>query len=612
MSIPVPDRAPFAETPVPSSPDERCYGSDAIALMLRALDIPYVALNPGASFRGLHDSLVNRLGNERPQMLLCLHEESAVAIAHGYAKVTQRMLGVVLHSNVGLMHATMAIFNAWCDRVPMLLLGATGPVDAKARRPWIDWIHTAADQGALIRDYTKWDDQPGSVGAALDALAHAVQLSATPPYAPVYVNFDAGLQEEELAKAPRMPDVARFAPPVLLRPDPRTLADAVARLRAAKRPVILMGRVSRSEADWAARVALAEWLAAPVVTDLKVAAAFPTDHPLHAAPPGAYLAAEAIAALRDADVVLALDWVDLAGTLAQAWPDAAVPCVVINATLDAQLARGWSKDHFALPPADIYFACDPDVVVAELVAALGPRDAASRALPPTRGYPGIAASPAGSRHLAAVDARDDCMPLKALAQAVADATEGASICISRLPLGWNGAYRDFRHPLDYIGLDGGGGVGGGPGLAIGAALGLKGSGRISLAIMGDGDFLMGVTALWTAVHYGVPCLTIVANNRSFYNDERHQERIAIIRGRPVENKGIGQRIEGPDIDLAAMARAQGAVGIGPVTSPDALRTAIVDGLRQVADGAVVVIDARVLPGYDANTGGGVQTARRHK
>ena len=113
MSIPVPDRAPFAETPVPSSPDERCYGSDAIALMLRALDIPYVALNPGASFRGLHDSLVNRLGNERPQMLLCLHEESAVAIAHGYAKVTQRMLGVVLHSNVGLMHATMAIFNAW-------------------------------------------------------------------------------------------------------------------------------------------------------------------------------------------------------------------------------------------------------------------------------------------------------------------------------------------------------------------------------------------------------------------------------------------------------------------------------------------------------------------
>ena len=303
------------------------------------------------------------------------------------------------------------------------------------------------------------------------------------------------------------------------------------------------------------------------MTDLKVAAAFPTDHPLHAAPPGAFLAAEAIAALRDADVVLALDWVDLAGTLAQAWPDAAVPCVVINATLDAQLARGWSKDHFALPPADVYFACDPDVVVAELVAALGPRDAASRALPPTRGYPGIAASPAGSRHLAAVDARDDCMPLKALARSrgrchgrrvdlhlpVAARLERR---ISGLPasarLHWIGWRRRRRCE--------------GRGSRSAQRWRLKGSGRISLAIMGDGDFLMGVTALWTAVHYGVPCLTIVANNRSFYNDERHQERVAIIRGRPVENKGIGQRIEGPDIDLAAMARAQGAVGIGPVTS----------------------------------------------
>ena len=611
MSIPAPDRAPFAETPVPSHPNERLYGSDVIAQMLRALDVPYLALNPGASFRGLHDSLVNHLGNERPQMLLCLHEESAVAIAHGYAKVSQRMLGVVLHSNVGLMHATMAIFNAWCDRVPMLLLGATGPVDARARRPWIDWIHTALDQGALIRDYTKWDDQPGSVGAAVDALAHAAQVAMTPPYAPVYVNFDAGLQEQALDAAPRLPDLSRMAPPARVRPDPQTLADAVARLRVAKRPVVLMGRVSRDENDWNARVEFAERLDAPVITDLKVAAAFPTDHPLHAGPPGAYLAEQSIAALRDADVIVALDWVDLAGTLGQAWPDASVPCAVINATLDAHLARGWSKDHFGIPPTDVYFACDPDVVVAELVAALGPRDAPPRKST-TRAYPGMATMPAASKPIASIDARKDCMPLRALAQAVDDATKGASICISRVPLGWNGAYRDFRHPLDYIGLDGGGGVGGGPGLAIGAALALKGSGRISLAIMGDGDFLMGVTALWTAVHYGVPCLMIVANNRSFYNDERHQERVAVVRGRPVENKGIGQRIEGPDIDLAALARAQGATGIGPVMLADALRAAIADGLRLVNDGAVVVIDARVVPGYDANTGGGAQTARRQK
>src|SRR5205809_4770842 len=169
------------ERPVASARQNEIWGSDAIAAMLRELDLPYIALNPGASFRRLHDSLVNYLGNERPQMLLCLHEESAVAIAQGYAKATGRMMGAVLHSNVGLMHASMAIFNAWCDRVPMLLLGATGPVDASARRPWIDWIHTAADQGALVRDFTKWDDQPASIEAAYESLLRAAQIAHTPP-----------------------------------------------------------------------------------------------------------------------------------------------------------------------------------------------------------------------------------------------------------------------------------------------------------------------------------------------------------------------------------------------------------------------------------------------
>ncbi len=161
------------ERPLASPKQNEIWGSDAIAALLRALDIPYIALNPGASFRGLHDSLVNYLGNERPQLLLCLHEESAVAIAHGYAKASGHMMGVALHSNVGLMHATMAIFNAWCDRVPMLILGATGPWDAARRRPWIDWIHTSSDQGALVRDYTKWDNQPASVPAAYEALLRA-------------------------------------------------------------------------------------------------------------------------------------------------------------------------------------------------------------------------------------------------------------------------------------------------------------------------------------------------------------------------------------------------------------------------------------------------------
>src|ERR1041385_6709860 len=222
------------------------FGSDVIAETLRALDIAYIALNPGASYRGLHDSLVNYLGNTAPQMLLCLHEESAVAIAHGYAKVTGRAMAAAVHANVGLMHATMAIFNAWCDRMPVLVLGATGPVDAAKRRPWIDWIHTARDQGALIRPYTKWDDQPASPAAAREALMRAWFLAHAAPMGPVYVNLDAEMQEAKLPEPLPPIDVARFTPPVASAPSADLVAKAAALLKAAKAPVMLIGRTSRS------------------------------------------------------------------------------------------------------------------------------------------------------------------------------------------------------------------------------------------------------------------------------------------------------------------------------------------------------------------------------
>src|SRR5918996_133700 len=276
------------DVPVASPAQEDLWGSDAIAAMLRALDIPYLALNPGASYRGLHDSIVNYLGNERPQMLLCLHEEAAVAIAHGYAKVSGRMMGAVLHSNVGLMHASMAIFNAWCDRVPMLILGATGPWDAARRRPWIDWIHTASDQGALVRDYTKWDNQPASVPAAYEALLRAVQMADTAPRGPTYINLDAALQETKIGALPPLPDVSRYQAPDPVLPNKDLVQRAAQLLSAARSPAILVGRVSRTEAAWKARIALAEKLQARVFTDIKTPAAFPTDHPLHAAPPATF------------------------------------------------------------------------------------------------------------------------------------------------------------------------------------------------------------------------------------------------------------------------------------------------------------------------------------
>lgn len=188
--------------------------------------------------------------------------------------------------------------------------------------------------------------------------------------------------------------------------------------------------------------------------------------------------------------------------------------------------------------------------------------------------------------------------LRNLAAALEAATLDIDICYTRLPLGWNGAYIHWRHPLDYIGHDGGAGVGSGPGMTVGAGLALKGTGRIPIALMGDGDFLMGNTAVWTAAHYRIPALIVVCNNRSFFNDERHQRRVAEWRGRPVENSWIGQRLDNPDIDIAGMARAQGAVGIGPVTDCVTLRAALKEGIDAAQAGFVGVIDVRTPPGYD--------------
>ena len=218
------------------------YGSDVVAETLRALEIRYIAVTPGASYRGLHDSIVNYLGNTTPQMLLCVHEESAVAIAHGYAKVTGRAIAAAVHSNVGLQHATMAMFNAWCDRMPILVLGATGPVDAMKRRPWIDWIHTARDQGALIRGYTKWDDQPASPGAAREALLRGFWIASTAPQGPGYINLDAEMQEAKLAEPLPPIDASRYLPAVVTAAPAELVQQAAAMLKSGKEVVMLAGR----------------------------------------------------------------------------------------------------------------------------------------------------------------------------------------------------------------------------------------------------------------------------------------------------------------------------------------------------------------------------------
>jgi thiamine pyrophosphate-dependent acetolactate synthase large subunit-like protein len=571
------------ERPLAGNDKRPGWGSDLIAEVLRRCDVPYVAMVPGSSYRGLQDSLVNYLGNRLPQMLVCLHEEHAVAIAHGYAKVTGRAMAAALHSNVGLMHAAMAIYNAYCDRAPVLVLGATGPVDASQRRPWIDWIHTSRDQGALVRGYVKWDEQPASPKAGVEATLRAWQIIHAHPRGPAYICYDLSDQEAAVGADFALPEVSRFTTvpePVAGDAEIAAAADA---LRRAKSPVILAGRSSRSGESWNARIALAEHLGAPVITDMKVAAAFPTRHKLHVPGAAQFLSDQQKRMLAGADVVLALDWMDVMGALRQALPEPAELPVVISATLDDGMLNGWSYDHYALPPVDHRLPCTADRAVAQLCQALGvdvsmaPRATATQ---------GPADLPKG-----------DALGLRELASGVRLAFEGRKPSYLRFPLGWPADETPFDDPQSYFGADGGAGIGSGPGMAVGSALALAGSGRLPVAILGDGDFIMGASAIWTAAHYRIPLLIVVANNRSYFNDEIHQETMAVHRSRPVANRWIGQRLDDPLIDVPAMARSLGAVSPASVTRPQDLAAALETALSAVEAGSVYVLDVQVRPGY---------------
>jgi thiamine pyrophosphate-dependent acetolactate synthase large subunit-like protein len=550
------------------------WGSDAIADLLRETGIPYIALNPGSSYRGLHDSLVNHLGNERPEVVLCLHEEHAVAIAHGYAKVTGEPMLVALHSNVGLMHATMAIYNAFADRVPMLILGATGPWDAAQRRPWIDWLHTAADQAALVRPYIKWDDQPGSVQAALESIARASMLTRAYPHAPVYVCLDAGMQEQALDPdaPPLAPDLARHPPPAPPAPDDAAVRRVHDALRDAERPVILVGRGRRDHGSWAKRIALAEHLDAGVITDLRVGSMFPTDHPLHVGDPAYFPTAEAISAVADADVVLALDWIDLAGILQQASGAGPARALVVSCSSDLVLHNGWSKDHGGLAPVDLALQAHPDLLVEALLDRLGQVH---------NGHLEIADAAEGP-------SADSELSILGLAKTLRGAVQARRPTLVRVPLGWPTGTWPFTDPLDCLGLDGGGGIGSGPGMAVGAALALRNSDRLPVAVLGDGDLLMGATALWTAARLQLPLLVVVANNGTYLNDEVHQKRVALTRGRPIENRWIGQRIDRPRPQLAELGASLGLTAFGPVSDADSLSSTLADGVAASTRGPVIV------------------------
>ena len=571
------------------------WASDVAAEMLRRMGIKYLSMNPGASYRGFHDSIVNYLGNKDPQMLLCLHEDHAVHIALGYCKATNQPMGCILHSNVGLMHGMMAIFNAWCYRAPIFILGATGPVDGNKRRPWIDWIHTAKDQGALIRNFVKYDDEPRSPQALVEAMLRANKMMRSSPTAPVYMCLDAGLQETPLEGDIRLPDVSRFAAP----PPPAVPADVVEKvadmLVAATNPVIMVGRMTRSRENWDKRVKLAELLGAGVAVDIKMASGFPTDHKLCLAPGGNRLRDEAVAGLKKADVILDLNWLDLAGTFKLTFGREEVKAKVVHVSTDELIHNGWSMDHMGLPLGDISVTAEPETMVDALLPAV---EARLKGKSKWDGKNKGREAETPKKLLEAFKAGDDITP-EALTLGMAEARGKRKITLANVTIGWAADAYHFTDPMDYLGNDAGGGLASGPGTAIGVGLALMGTDRTAVAILGDGDTMQGSSALWTAAHYKIPVLIIISNNRSNFNDEIHQETVAKDRDRPKENRWIGQRITDPVIDIAGYARSLGITASGPVGKCGDLVAEIEKGLKAVEAGEPYLIDVHVTPGYAA-------------
>jgi thiamine pyrophosphate-dependent acetolactate synthase large subunit-like protein len=569
------------------------YGSDHIVDLLKALGIEHVALNPGSSFRGIHDSLVNHAGDGRPnpEIVLCCHEEIAVAVAHGYAKATGKPMAAIVHDVVGLQHASMAIYNAWCDRAPILVLGGGGPMNTSQRRPGIDWIHTALVQGNLVRDFVKWDDQPVGLESIPASIMRGYRIAMSDPPGPVYLCFDVADQEALLEGAMPPADPGRFRPPAPLQAPADAIREAARLLCRARSPVILTEGVGRSREAVLSLVELAELLSVPVIDlDLRWHAArlnFPNTHPLDVTGREREL-------LAHADVILGLDVSDLFGALTRPDPisHAAVPltrpgCKVIHVTLADLSTRGWAADIQALAPVDVPIVANTRVLLPALIEEIKRQGNWSRSVTEDRRR--VAAA-----HHAEIRAhwqdelrkRWDEQPISPprLAHEVWEAVRRESwLLVAGYFRGWPRRLWDWDRPGLYLGGSGGGGLGYGPGAAVGAAIPYRGTGTICVNLQRDGELLYTTSALWTAAHTGVPLLTVVTNNLTYYGDEKHQEAIALARGRPPENKVVGTRLDRPPVDFAGLARSFGLAGEGPITEPDEIRPALDRALRAIKE-----------------------------
>jgi acetolactate synthase-1/2/3 large subunit len=557
------------------------YGSDAVVELLVEAGIEHVALNPGASFRGIHDSIVHTDG--APELVLCLHEAVAVAAAQGYAKAAGRPMGVLLHDVVGLQNASMAIYNAWCDRAPMLLLGGTGPKSKANRRPWIDWIHTASVQASLVRDFVKWDDEPHDAASIPESFARGLGAACAAPPGPVYLCYDVDLQEDPLPAGTPPASAAGFAVPGDPAPAPEDVERLVAELRAAERPAILAGYAGASDVAFAALVELAEVLGAPVV-DAGVRHAFPTGHAL--------CATGVAGVLDEADVVLVLDVEDLQSPLASS------SARLLNAGVGHLKLRGWSHDYQSLLRSALHVTATADRTVAGLLTALRaePLDAAVVAARRARIAERTAALRARDRAAAAAAEADGRVPRERMVHELGRALEGERYVLA------NGTNERLEHRLwsldragQHLGWHAGGGLGYGVAAAVGASIAL-GPETIALDVQADGDLLFLPNALWTAAQRSLPVLIVVHDNRQYGNTVEHAANIAAHRGRGADRRYVGAGLTDPPVDLAALAASFGVWSAGPIADAETLAERLADAVAVVRGGHPALLDV-LTPGF---------------
>jgi len=575
-------------------------GSDFMVDVIKSLGIAYVCANPGSAFRGLHESVINYGGNKDPEFITCCHEESSVAMAHGYAKIEGKPLAVFAHGTVGIQHAAMAIYNAYCDRVPVYIL-AGNILDATKRINAVEWVHSVQDAAAMVRDYLKWDDLPLSLPHFAESAVRAYKIAMTPPMMPVLLIADGELQENPIPNdlPLTIPKLALAAPP---QGDSGAIAEAARLLVAAENPLIIADRAARTPVGLTRLIELAETVQAPVI-DQMGRMNFPSRHPLNQTQRSRELVC-------GADVILGLECSDFWNALHSfrdqihrtSLPLTKPGVKLISITAADLFSKSNYQDFQRFPQVDLDIAADAEATLPSLTESIKSQLTSDRkrALEDRRAQCAVARQESLERAREAAGYAWDASPIStarlcAELWAQIKDYDWSLVSFTTFVNRWPQRLWSFDKYHQYIGGHGGAGIGYGAPAAVGAALANRKYGRLSVNIQCDGDLMYAPGVLWTAAHHRIPLLTVMHNNRAYHQEVMQVQIMANRHSRGVDRAGIGTMLDDPAIDYSKLAQSMGLHAEGPITDPKDLGPAIRRALEVVKRGEPALIDAYTQP-----------------